>query len=371
VPTRASVLHDGRDRHHDAPGIEGPRSLPAIRSHLVEMWRPGSAYDRSAARANAEAEGAGNAAEPYAPAFERNVLANGKMWWVDADACAVLNGSAGTFPADHRLLPDDPPHLSGMAVFATPVQGLDANRPGVRIPLSVLLWGPLRLKAGRGVPGGTLAIGLSWYGLWDFDAGLDADQLNNPVVQVVLAEDAGAAQRSVKVVMDDGGGPRPDANFAVHGRLWVPLGRSDWIVDSRVDDQPAGLTFTPSIVESMVEDRRLAGTLWHLARQPHVIETAAVQVPRPKPKFSKARAPRPDEVHVMRLRTLDGRRGPQATREVVWRHRWMVRAHWRMQPFGPGSQQRRPTLIAPYLKGPDGAPLKPPTATVYRLENEP
>jgi len=37
--------------------------------------------------------------------------------------------------------------------------------------------------------------------------------------------------------------------------------------------------------------------------------------------------------------------------------RFMVRGHWRQQPFGPGSSQRRLVWIKPYFKGPDMAEL--------------
>ena len=41
----------------------------------------------------------------------------------------------------------------------------------------------------------------------------------------------------------------------------------------------------------------------------------------------------------------------------VYRHRWVVRGHWRQQAFGPDRSQRKPLFIAPYIKGPAGAPL--------------
>ena len=33
--------------------------------------------------------------------------------------------------------------------------------------------------------------------------------------------------------------------------------------------------------------------------------------------------------------------------------RFMVRGHWRQQPFGPGGQQRKLIWIKPFYKGPD------------------
>lgn len=41
----------------------------------------------------------------------------------------------------------------------------------------------------------------------------------------------------------------------------------------------------------------------------------------------------------------------------VYRHRWIVRGHWTHQPHGPGGSHRKLIYRAPYIKGPDGAPL--------------
>ena len=40
-----------------------------------------------------------------------------------------------------------------------------------------------------------------------------------------------------------------------------------------------------------------------------------------------------------------------------YRHRWVVRGHWRYQPYGPEHSLRRKQWIPVHLKGPDGAPL--------------
>jgi len=41
-----------------------------------------------------------------------------------------------------------------------------------------------------------------------------------------------------------------------------------------------------------------------------------------------------------------------------WSCRWWVAGHWRQQPCGEGRAERRPTWIAPYLKGPEDKPLR-------------
>lgn len=48
-------------------------------------------------------------------------------------------------------------------------------------------------------------------------------------------------------------------------------------------------------------------------------------------------------------------------------HRWVVKGHWRQQPYGPGRSLRKPVWIRPHIKGPEGAPLLPPSEVVKVL----
>jgi hypothetical protein len=48
-------------------------------------------------------------------------------------------------------------------------------------------------------------------------------------------------------------------------------------------------------------------------------------------------------------------------------HRWWTRGHWKKVACGPGRALRRPTWIAPYLSGPDGAPILDPSRLVSKL----
>lgn len=61
------------------------------------------------------------------------------------------------------------------------------------------------------------------------------------------------------------------------------------------------------------------------------------------------------KVRIVRLR----RRHAQSTghSDVVWHHSWIVRGHWRQQPYGPGRSLVKAIWIGPYTKGPEDAPL--------------
>lgn len=72
------------------------------------------------------------------------------------------------------------------------------------------------------------------------------------------------------------------------------------------------------------------------------------------------------EIRVIRLRTSHGDGHDSGPGLVNWRHRWLVRGHWRQQ-FHPSDQSHRPLWIAPYVKGPDDKPLKEPKGSVFAV----
>lgn len=62
------------------------------------------------------------------------------------------------------------------------------------------------------------------------------------------------------------------------------------------------------------------------------------------------------DLRVIRLSTNASK--PEArTGTVEWSRRWMVRGHWRLQPFGPRRSLRRLQWIDAFIKGPDDKPL--------------
>jgi hypothetical protein len=50
-----------------------------------------------------------------------------------------------------------------------------------------------------------------------------------------------------------------------------------------------------------------------------------------------------------------------------WSCQWVVSGHWRNQPVGPGRTARKLTYINPFIKGPEGKPLKPEQKKVYAV----
>lgn len=82
------------------------------------------------------------------------------------------------------------------------------------------------------------------------------------------------------------------------------------------------------------------------------------------PSVPAAPAPLVRTVQLRRVSTV--RDHDTVPHRVEWSHRWLVSAHWRQQ-FYRSTEEHRPVLILPYVKGPEDKPLKPPRAKVFAV----
>jgi len=88
-------------------------------------------------------------------------------------------------------------------------------------------------------------------------------------------------------------------------------------------------------------------------------ETVAVESIKPPTYAQKDKRKRKRDtvtvVNLARKHLHVGRVMAEGSRN--WEHRWIVRGHWREQPYGPNRSERRRVWIAPYIKGPEGKPM--------------
>lgn len=117
------------------------------------------------------------------------------------------------------------------------------------------------------------------------------------------------------------------------------------------------------------QDLSLADIVWavlqvtmRLAHEPKAAQTRpATFAADGDPRDTRTRAV-PD-VTVVDLRTVRdwsiGPDGTAASGDRDYRHRWIVRGHMRTYHVGPGGQRAEKRWIAPYVAGPEGAPLIP------------
>lgn len=276
-----------------------PRDLPAIRAELLREWSPGGGLRRIApvvSRAGGH---------EFAPAWETGVLQAAELWFVGSAMCDLLAAAAPTMPPtplSAPLVPDP----AGLVIFQTPLAGIDAEGSDRPVLVSAYLWGPAIWQ-------GVSLLGVTVYG----PSSTSAD----PVV------------------------------------MW-PVGGLTWRPGCTTDESEAT---EPSRAASMIEDRRLLAALWVLSQQPG-LATSVRNVPQTRNRQKLRRnAPAPEPVRVVHLRHApapdhDAPTGSDQRR--TYRHRWAVSGHWRQQAYGRGWSERRPLYINPYLKGPEGAPIK-------------
>lgn len=98
---------------------------------------------------------------------------------------------------------------------------------------------------------------------------------------------------------------------------------------------------------------------WTLMMQPGIADQTPQEV-EPKVRKAIARSGRrvPDVTLVeLRRRYAPRDHGDAGPPGRNYQHRWIVGGHWRNQAHGPGRADRRKIWIAPFTKGPDGAPM--------------
>lgn len=111
------------------------------------------------------------------------------------------------------------------------------------------------------------------------------------------------------------------------------------------------------------------GAAWLLMGQPTVTATRVFDdAPRPRAEQPDPAATSPNRVSIIELRRpmSPPREHDGSSSDRRYRHRWWVGGHWRQQACGPNHADRRPKWIAPYVKGPEDAPLKTDRVHVWR-----
>lgn len=233
----------------------------------------------------------------------------GDIWFVPPDTCRLVEHAAESMPSWH-LDAADLPAESGFAVFADPFE-----YPTAEPDLDVPYW----------------VNAISW-SLVEHDDELFV-QFNDFEIN---APDSGPWQT-------------------------VSSGRHSWFVGDTVEDfgrlgVMPGNSIDAYRLQSATTRRRMA-CLWALAASPRLLTASDHPADRPT-RRQDARAGVASHVVIFDLRRTERREGDRSSESnVEWSHRWVVTGHWRQQPFGPGARQRRPTWIAPHIKGPEDRPL--------------
>ncbi len=274
--------------------------LPDMRLDMITAWQPGGIFhdanQREVERGSASMQLAGNAELNLA------ALRASELWWVGEDAGALLAEIAAGVPEDVTSAGDLFPQV-GMAIAEQPIFetmfDADDGRKAVRMTLRGIIWCQLPdgwacMMMGALVPG------------------------------------------SVPV--------------RVHEDHISPFYTQVWRAG-------APLSETSSRDEGMLNGFRWLIALMALSKEPRLSDSSSEPPPRSARRRSQRAGIDLGATRVVYLRGSDGSVSSSSPEDRTYRHRWIVSGHWRSQPYGEGMKLRRPVYIAPYVKGPEGAPL--------------
>lgn len=338
----------------DTPQVDGPRDVPALRTHLEAKWKTQFKYkmETTTHDVNTNTWVAEQTLTRTAGEWEIAVLKNATMWWVTEDMCDLLAAAEEGLPDSTILEPELIPHPSGLVVFAKPLAGIDAETGQKTVLVHALVWGLVNLPQWPGYiddPRGAEALAVSSYRKLVFDGG-------QTPYDVEAALNSGAISS--------------DANWQeVRGTMWAPLGRSDWLLGT--DTVHAHTPLSDDGLASMIEDRRRVATMWLLQAQAGITQTELSQGGRGE----RRRAERSGEpAPVVRLVDINRRASRSSVRssddESERRHlsvRSLVDPHWRRHPYHPSCEKcstggracgnHVPKYIHAFWRGPEDAPV--------------
>ena len=332
-----------------SPGLS-PREVPALRRELAE-WHagpPGVMWYENAirfGRQRLKPPGSIEKAAQLLAAGEAGRLRDGDLWFVDDDLCALLNAAHPSMPA-FAPTPTDLLSKVGFAVFAEPIavypaaESRDASQE-----LDPDGTSGFREVSDRIYARETSVVAVSWGPVdnphWRAGGVWMSFYVRPAVHDDGIFDDPAAARRARAML------PRlvVDNEAAV---AWRPKGdfSSDYLLPTSENDRGT-LSWT-----------RLVFAAFQLAAQANLAESETAQTDRAERRRTvKANLPdRPIRIVRLRRALATMRDGEQSSRNREWRHRWIVRGHWRNHWY-PSLGDHRPMWIAPFLKGPGGAPL--------------
>jgi hypothetical protein len=297
-----------------------------------------------------------------------------KLFYVSADMTDLARHAADTL-ADYRLHPEDLPAQIGVMVYEhPPVAGTAAARHNA---VSVVSWGP-----GRG--------GL-WVHTWATTsssqqgiirigrvlAQLPRDEVlerartaatrdlpeptpeNRPSINPEVADQV-ADHVLATLLPNLERAPVPPSFIPPHGYEWCGLTPMEFTEMEGWPDSVSGAESSRDTDAGIALHRTILAT-WLLMGQ-----TLTRSEPMTAPRAARRRIERLDPVLDPTVRYIDLRHARtepsdsadadsgKGTRE--YRHRWIVRGHWRNQYY-PSRGDHRPIWIDPHLAGPEDKPL--------------
>ncbi|MFD8497297.1 hypothetical protein [Amycolatopsis sp. NPDC059657] len=297
-----------------------------------------------------------------------------ELFYVSADMTNLARHAADTL-TDYRLHPEDLPAPVGiMAYEHPPVEETATPRHD---PVSIVSWGPGRgglwvntwatypasnqtiLRIGRALaraPHHEMlarardAVTRKLPDPTPENKPADVSEAADEIVDRVLSQFLDSLERA----------PIPPSFTPPHGYEWCSLTPMEFTEMEGWPGPVSGSTPSPHEDAGIALQRTILAT-WLLMGQT-LARSERMNAPRPArrriERLDRNLDPSVRYIDLRRARTEPSERsGDDSTgRTRNYRHRWIVRGHWRNQYY-PSRDDHRPIWIAPHLAGPDDKPL--------------
>ncbi|MFD6917949.1 hypothetical protein [Streptomyces virginiae] len=319
------------------------RELPELRADLV-AWLDDS-FPRGARGSAFAQQGQAHWGADFIDVLHAS-LKEAELYYVSSDMTR-LSVAASTQLPSYRLNREDLPSPHGLVVWEQPI----TDPP---FPLGAPYWGAMWTAGPGGVGVGFL---------------MERDDY----VRFVASADPVQGYQELTTVQKAAIRQAHPTDLVISGTTRMPFTEApQWLPDGPL---PPGLTVgeLSREVDSRTfvhQGERTLITTWLLMGQ-----TITRDEPVTTPKSAAKRIARMDPALLTSARYCTLRHQSAAPVEradgdvlnVSYRHRWIVRGHWRNHAYGPRQALHQRIWISPHLKGPDGAPLTDPSKLVNVL----
>lgn len=276
----------------------------------------------------------------------RNHVKAGHAYRVTHDMSQMVEFAASQLEDLDRFDLSLAPTGCGIVCFDRPLPVKDVR--GRTMLIHWLIWGPAQVRASLASPV------LSGTALWTFN---DYWREPDDVAQELAAKEHSARDVFLHKV---GRWAGVGMDVAFPEQRMGPA----WIEPS--ETKRAEILAEGGIPSAATSVNRYVMALWMLLNQT-VTKVEDESIDRPARRRA-VKAKLPPKVTVIRLRREESHYEPRDGESLVeWHHRWIVRGHWRWQACGAGRTERKRIWIAPFIKGPESAPIKQ-SEKVYSLD---
>lgn len=137
---------------------------------------------------------------------------------------------------------------------------------------------------------------------------------------------------------------------------WLPTGSASWVFGQKQTGE-RNVVYSGDL-DNTVNDLNWIVALWSIAGEPRYVDCEMVRPNRTERRQAHREGQPISDIKVIRLRsTRQANAESPCDGTTGYSHRFLVRGHWKLQPFGPGRRFRRPIYIDEYVKGPHDGPL--------------